>query len=196
VPLWLRAGVHAAVAFTPLGNGRLRSRSVAGCDFVRLRGPHAGPAAVVEVQEGLLASVDEVNATHLELLGELLAGKPALEPAPPLPKGMGWFARLALDQPGAIQLFDPEQDELRLGLFDPSAANPGLALVLEGRRQLAGFGNSASIARLRDHLTHSTPLDFHALRIEAVPADIAAHRRAPDDTTWTLICPTHHFWIG
>jgi hypothetical protein len=109
---------------------------------------------------------------------------------------MGWFARLALDEPDAIQLFDPEQDKLRLGLFDPSAANPGLALVLEGGRQLAGFGNSASMARLRDHLTHSTPLDFHALRIEAIPADIAAPRRAPDDTTWALIRPTHHFWIG
>jgi Protein-L-isoaspartate(D-aspartate) O-methyltransferase (PCMT) len=155
------------------------------------------PAITRTAQANLaMASVDQVNATHLALLGELLAGKPTLEPAPPLPKGMGWFARLALDEPGAIQLFDPEQDRLRLGLFDPSAANPGLALVLDGGERLAGFGNGASMARLRDHLTHSTPLDFRALRIEAVPAGIAALRRAPDDTTWVLIRPTHEFWIG
>jgi hypothetical protein len=52
------------------------------------------------------------------------------------------------------------------------------------------------MARLRDHLTHSTPLDFHSLRIEAIPTSIAAHRRASDNTTWTLIRPTHHFRIG
>jgi protein-L-isoaspartate(D-aspartate) O-methyltransferase len=197
VPLWLSAGVHVAAAFTNLGEGRLCSRRVAGCDFVRLRGPHAGPAAVVEVQEGLLACVDQVNPVHLRLLGELLATQPAMEPAPPLPRGMGWFARMALDEPDAIQLFDPEQETVRLGLFDPtSTASPGLALVMEGRKQLLGFGGNAPIARLRDHLTHSTPLDFHALSIDAVPASIAPAQTVPDDTGWVLIRPTHHFWIG
>jgi protein-L-isoaspartate(D-aspartate) O-methyltransferase len=196
MPLWLRAGVHVAAAFIPVGDGRLRSRRVAGCDFVRLRGPHAGPAAVVEVQEGLLASVDEVHAVHLELLSELLATQPAQEPAPPLPKGMGWFARMALDEPDAIQLFDPEQDRVRLGLFDPTTASPGLALVMEGRKQLGGFGDDAPMARLRDRLAHSTLLDFHALSINAVPARIAAAQTLPDDTAWVLIRPAHHFWIG
>lgn len=194
-PLWLRAGVHVTAAFAPLGDGRLRSRRVAGCDFVRLRGPHAGPAAVLEVQPGLLASVDQVDAAHLALLGELLATTPVREPAPSLPKGMGWFARLALDEPGGIQLFDPEQDEVLLGLFDPTAASPGLALVLERDQQLAAFGNHAPMARLRAHMTRSTPLDFHALDIEAIPADVAEAEMAPDDTRWVLTRPAHRFWI-
>jgi protein-L-isoaspartate(D-aspartate) O-methyltransferase len=195
VPLWLRAGVHVAAAFTRLGEGRLLSTRVAGCDFVRLRGPHAGPAAVVEVREGLLACVDGFDAAHLDLLSDLLATEPRLESAPPLPRGMGWFARMALDETDAIQLFDPEQDSLRLGLFNPTTAGPGLALVVDGGRRLAGFGDHAPLARLRGHLTHRAPLDFHALSIEAIPVGIAAAQTVPDDTTWVLMRPAHHFWI-
>jgi hypothetical protein len=111
-PLWLHAGVHASAAFavTPRGDhgGRwLRSRHVTGCAFVRWRGPHAGPADVVEVQPGLLAAVDQVDAAQLALLRGLLATAPVRESAPRPPAGMGWFARLALDEPGAIQLFAP-----------------------------------------------------------------------------------------
>jgi protein-L-isoaspartate(D-aspartate) O-methyltransferase len=194
-PLWLRAGVHVTAAFARLGEGRLRSRHVAGCDFVRLRGPHAGPAAVVEVQPGLLASVDQVDTTQLALLGELLATTPVREPAPPLSKGMGWFARLALDEPGAIQLFDPEQDEVLLGLFDPTTASPGLALVVERDEQLAAFGNHAAVARLQAYLARSSSLDFHALDIEAIPADVAEAEMAPDDVRWVLTRPAHRFRI-
>jgi protein-L-isoaspartate(D-aspartate) O-methyltransferase len=194
-PLWLRAGVHVTAAFARLGEGRLRSRHVAGCDFVRLRGPHAGPAAVVEVQPGLLASVDQVDAAQLALLGELLATTPVRKPAPPPPKGMGWFARLALDQPGAIQLFDPEQDEVLLGLFDPTTASPGLALIVERDEQLAAFGNHAPMARLQAYLARSFSLDFHALDIEAIPADVAEAEMVPEDVRWVLTRPAHRFRI-
>jgi protein-L-isoaspartate(D-aspartate) O-methyltransferase len=194
-PLWLRAGVHVVAAFTRPDGDRLRSRQVAGCDFVRLRGPHAGPAAVVEVRPGLLASVDRIDPAHLALLRELLSTTPAHQVAPPVPKGMGWFARLALDQPGAIQLLDQERDEVLLGLFDPTPDQPGLALVLTREGQLAAFGDHTPLARLHNHLTSSTPLDFQALAIEAIPTHTAKAATTPDDVRCVLTRPAHRFLI-
>jgi protein-L-isoaspartate(D-aspartate) O-methyltransferase len=52
VPLWLRAGTEAAVAFERHGD-RLVSRGVVPCGFMRLRGPHAGPERYVPIGEWL-----------------------------------------------------------------------------------------------------------------------------------------------
>jgi protein-L-isoaspartate(D-aspartate) O-methyltransferase len=196
-PLWLRAGVHVTAAFTrPAGDQRLRSRRVAGCDFVRLRGPHAGPADIVEVQPSLLAAVDRVDHAHLALLRGLLATTPVRETAPPIPTGMGWFARLALDEPGAIQLLAPgdeDEEELR-GLFDPTPTNPGLALVLPREGQLAGFGKPASLSRLRAHLIGGESIVFHELTIEAIPT-AAAMAETDLDHRWVLTRPAYRFLI-
>jgi protein-L-isoaspartate(D-aspartate) O-methyltransferase len=196
-PLWLRAGVHVAAAFTrPAGDQRLRSHRVAGCDFVRLRGPHAGPADVVEVQPGLLAAVDRVEDAQLALLRELLATTPVREAAPPIPKGMGWFARLALDDSGAIQLLAPgdgDEEELR-GLFDPTPTDPGLALVVQNEGQLAGFGNQASLSRLRAHLIGGESIVFHELTIEAIPSAAPAAETAPSQG-WVITRPAYRFLV-
>jgi protein-L-isoaspartate(D-aspartate) O-methyltransferase len=196
-PLWLRAGVHATAAFTrPAGDERLRSRRVAGCDFVRLRGPHAGPADIVEVQPGLLAAVDQVDDAQLALLRGLLATTPVREAAPPIPKGMGWFARLALDERGAIQLLAPgdgDQEELR-GLFHPTPTNPGLALVLQRERQLAAYGNQAALSRLRAHLTRRESIVFQELTIEAIPTDAPTAEAAPGHG-WVLTRPSYRFLV-
>jgi protein-L-isoaspartate(D-aspartate) O-methyltransferase len=197
-PLWLRAGVHVTAAFTrPAGDGRLRSDHVAGCDFVRLRGPHAGPADVVEVQPGLLATVDHVDDAHLALLRRLLATTPVREAAPPIPKGMGWFARLALDEPGAIQLLAPgdeDQEELR-GLFDPTPTNAGLALVLPSEGQLAAYGNQAAMARLQAHLIRGESIVFHELIIEAIPTDAPTPGTASGHG-WVITRPAYRFLVS
>jgi protein-L-isoaspartate(D-aspartate) O-methyltransferase len=52
VPLWLRAGTEAVVAFERRGD-RLVSRGVDPCGFMRLRGPHAGPERYVPIGEWL-----------------------------------------------------------------------------------------------------------------------------------------------
>jgi protein-L-isoaspartate(D-aspartate) O-methyltransferase len=52
VPLWLRAGTEAVVAFERRGD-RLVSRSVDPCGFMRLRGPHAGPERYVPIGDWL-----------------------------------------------------------------------------------------------------------------------------------------------
>jgi protein-L-isoaspartate(D-aspartate) O-methyltransferase len=197
-PLWLRAGVHVTAAFTrPAGKQRLRSGRVAGCDFVRLRGPHAGPADIVEVQPGLLATVEQADETQLALLRSLLATTPVREAAPPLPEGMGWFARLALDEPVAIQLLVPgdgDEEELR-GLFDPTPTNPGLALVLEKEGRLAGFGDQALLSRLRAHLHRRESIVFHELTIEAIPSDAPTAEPALGHE-WVLTRPAYRFFIS
>jgi protein-L-isoaspartate(D-aspartate) O-methyltransferase len=197
-PLWLRAGVHVTAAFTrPASDERLHSRRVAGCDFVRLRGPHAGPADIVEVQPGLLATVDHVDDAQLARLRGLLATTPVREAAQPIPKGMGWFARLALDETDAIQLLVPgdgDGEELR-GLFDPTPTNPGLALVLPSEGQLAGFGDQASLSRLRAHLNRRTSINFHQLTIEAIPADAPTAETAPSQG-WVITRPAYRFLLS
>jgi protein-L-isoaspartate(D-aspartate) O-methyltransferase len=193
-PLWLRAGVHVVAAFARLDGDRLASRQVAGCDFVRLRGPRAGPAAVVDVRPGLLASVDRVDAVHLGVLRELLSTTPVYEAAPLVPRGMGWFARLALEQPDPIQLLDQERDESLLGLFDPTPDRAGLALLRRRDGQLSGYGDRSVMARLRGHLTRRASLDFRALAIEVVPAD-TAQTATSTDVRWVLSRPAHRFLI-
>jgi hypothetical protein len=116
-------------------------------------------------------------------------------PAPPIPKDMGWFARLALDEADAIQLLAPgdEDEELR-GLFDPSPTNPGLALVLEEERQLAGFGNPASLSRLRAHLIRGESIMFHEVTIEAIPSGAPTLKTA-SGRGWVIARPTYRFLV-
>lgn len=65
-PLWLRAGVQASVAFRKHGD-RLVSESVRPCGFMRLRGPNAGPEALVTV-DGWVACVDQLRPTDIQTL--------------------------------------------------------------------------------------------------------------------------------
>jgi protein-L-isoaspartate(D-aspartate) O-methyltransferase len=192
-PLALHAGVHVSVGFAPYG-GHLRSRSVEGCGFLPLRGPHAGANTFAKVQPGLWASLEDATDAALSRLGELLATIPTREPAPGLPEG--WFARLALAAPGAMQLLPAEGERWELeevsgGLLDPAAG--GLALVLEQARQLIGFGDPAPLAALRRHLATSRPLDLRLLEIQAVPA--ALPDEAPPEVDWVIARQAHRFWI-
>jgi protein-L-isoaspartate(D-aspartate) O-methyltransferase len=194
-PLALRANLQVSVAFAHHGH-HLRSRSVEGCGFLPLRGPHAGPNTFVKVQPGLWASLEPEHATAatLDLVRRLLATTPTREPAPEVPEE--WFARLALAMPGALQLLPfgggpLELEEVNSGLLDPAAG--GLALVLEQTRQLIGFGNPAPLAALRIHLTDSRPLDLRTLEIQTVPADLPDE--PPPEVDWVLARQAHRFWI-
>ncbi len=98
VPLWLRTGLQASVAFQKQGD-RLRSVSVEAAGFMRLRGPHAGPERYVRINEWW-ASLDKISPENIAILRDLLATAPRVEPAPVLPQG--WFRRFALEASGAI----------------------------------------------------------------------------------------------
>jgi protein-L-isoaspartate(D-aspartate) O-methyltransferase len=192
-PLGLHAGLHFSVGFVRHGR-HLRSRSVQDCGFLPLRGPHAGPDTFVKVQPGLWASLEDPTQATLARLRELLTATPTREPAAALPEG--WFARLVLQEPGAIQLLpfadgQPELEEVNSGLLDPAAG--GLALVLEQARQLVGFGDPAPLAALRTHLAASRPLDLRSLEIYAIPADLPDE--ASPEVDWVVARPAYRFWI-
>jgi protein-L-isoaspartate(D-aspartate) O-methyltransferase len=192
-PLALHASVHVSVGFAPYGR-HLHSRSVEGCGFLPLRGPHASAKTFAKVQPGLWASLEDATDATLTVLGELLAATPTREPVPGLPEG--WFARLALSAPAAIQLLPAEGERWELeevsgGLLDPAA--DGLGLVLEQARQLIGFGDPAPLAALRRHLATSRPLDLGSLEIQAVPAELPDE--APPEVDWVIARQAHRFWI-
>jgi protein-L-isoaspartate(D-aspartate) O-methyltransferase len=192
VPLALHPGVQVSVAFTRDGQ-RLRSRSVQRCGFIPLRGPHAGPATFTALRPDLLVRLHaDGGGDTLALVGRLLDTTPTREPAPRLPDG--WFARLALAAPGAIQLHPANAQtlqEVTCGLLDLAA--PGLALVLEQACELVGFGDRAPLDRLRAHLATSPPLDLRTVRVEAVP--VTATRPTPPPAGWVLARSAHQFRI-
>ena len=161
VPLWLRAGLQASVAFKKVGEV-VQSVSVEPCGFMRLRGPGAGHATYEPVG-AWAASFDEPSPQSVEALTLLLQGEHRSESIPALPAG--WFTPIALTQPGAIHLFSrgPEGPLVYSGILDPSG--PGLAVVSSGpappdtihtfgagkaRQQLEALLNGAHAARLEE----------------------------------------------
>ena len=68
--------------------------------------------ALVAAGVSTLFFIGLMNDAQLALLRGLLATTPVREAAPPIPKGMGWFTRLALNEPGAIQLLAPGDEAI------------------------------------------------------------------------------------
>lgn len=162
VPLWIGPGFELAVAFTQRGD-HLRSTSIDWCGFMRLRGGHAGPERWVRLGEWTATVVaDDAGATAR--LGELLAtpGRPSASPTLPA----WWFARLAIIEPGAIQLVHVD-DPTRMmwGVFDPTDSS--LALVAGGRLVVWNEEGSAG-DRLRRILA-AEPIDLARVSVEAHP---------------------------
>jgi protein-L-isoaspartate(D-aspartate) O-methyltransferase len=166
VPLWLRTGVEALVAFERRRD-RLVSRSVDPCGFMRLRGPHAGPERYIRMGEWFTL-LEDASAGDAALLEALLQLQPSDESlGGELPAG--WFARLSLREPDAIRLVATAEPDVTLaGLFDRGAKS--LALVGDGRVRV--YGGYAALRRLRDRLPElrDHPLDLRHLQVEAVPA--------------------------
>ncbi len=174
LPLWLRPGLTLAVAFEKR-DGVLASRSLAGCGFMPLRGPHGGsrrrtlvPAPPwdtgCDAAEGhWIAVFDEATDRRRELLEELLGRVGSARAAPP--SFAGWSARLALDMTDSICFFPavPGVPRSAAGLFDPNF--PSLAVVVG--ETLHGFGDPSCCERLTAFLSEPRPLDFTDLRITA-----------------------------
>jgi protein-L-isoaspartate(D-aspartate) O-methyltransferase len=193
LPLWLRAGTEALVAFERRG-ARLVSRTVDQCGFMRLRGPHAGPERHLRV-ERWLAALEGASAEDPELLARLLR-RPVAEERLDGELPDGWYARLSFDEPGAIMLASADDPIVQLlGLYD--RATRSLALVGDGR--VRAHGGDAALRRLRDRLPglRRHPLDLRRLHIEAIPtsttdADAGASRptRRPGSGTSVLGRPS------
>lgn len=163
VPLWMGPGFELAVTFERR-RSRLISLAVDWCGFMRLRGDHAGPETWVRLGDWT-ASLANSEAGHVERLSDLLAMTGTREPAPVLPTW--WFARLALEEPMAVQLVAHTDWQRRIwGVSDPD--DPSLA-VIDGEF-LVSRGGAAAAARLRRFLDRCQPLDLARLSIEAIPS--------------------------
>lgn len=176
VPLYLAGGEQISVAFQRDGE-RLRSASVEGCGFMRLRGPHAHPETHLRVH-GWDVSLDEPDPARAATLVTLLGVEPRIEPAPAGPPG--WRNRLILEEARAIVL-TPEDDwqyESRAhGILD--AASPSLSFITSPARgrQLFTFGSDAAREALLSRLAGTRGLDLRRLRIDAIPS----HTPPPQD---------------
>lgn len=185
VPLWLRAGLQASIAFLRHGD-RLRSLSVEPCGFMRLRGPHAGPERYIRVN-GWEVTLEGGSAEEIAVLHNLWGLSPRVDPAPDL--SAGWFLPIALEEPGAITLSQwKDCERWAAGLFDP--ARRSLAVV-EGRRILT-FGGESARVRLEDRLAQFRRADIRALRVDAVPA---THVEEPP-STWVLTREQFRFYLS
>jgi protein-L-isoaspartate(D-aspartate) O-methyltransferase len=191
VPLWLRAGVQASVAFVRDGE-TLRSRSVELCGFMRLRGPHAGPESYVKVDGEWSMALDDPHQGAVELVRQLLASRPRVEKLETAASSLGeWFVSVALSERGAVRMWRMNDDgtvDNRAGLLDVDAG--GVALV-EGDR-LSSFGERAPTSRLRAHLA-AKPLDLRKTRILAVPA---THPAPHGGEHWSLERREYRFVVS
>lgn len=187
-PLWLRPGIELSVAFQRKED-RLLSRSAVPCAFLRLRGEHAGPERYHQLDEDTFVSGELLDDERIGVLRRIWSQTPHWEQdLPELP--MHWFVRLAMGNPGAVQLFSATGPRNHaVGFFDPDRAG---FVVVRGAR-LTGFGAPEIAHWLRAELKTVAPLDIHGLRLDA--------RRAGRDglvpsATWLLARPEFHYWVS
>ena len=179
VPLWLRAGLQASVAFQKSDDG-LRSRSIEPCAFMRLQGLGAGPESYTRVGRWT-AHLDHPRPTDVAMLSQLLE-QPARSQDPPA-LDAGWFTAIALAAPGAVMLANWEERVTLSGVFDPAGGS--LALIesdcsaSEPRpRALHAYGAAGALGRLPQLIEETPPIGLDDVEIEVVPRhEVAADKR-------------------
>ena len=114
VPLWLRAGLQASVAFHKTASG-VTSRSVEPCAFMRLQGLGAGSESYARIGRWT-ANLDRPRPGDVATLDRLLEQPPRSQEPPVL--DAGWFTGLALIAPDALTLADWESGVTLSGVFD------------------------------------------------------------------------------
>lgn len=168
-PLWLRAGLQAAVAFRKAG-ARLESVDIEPCGFMRLIGPGAGEATY----EGIgpwTVSFDEASPERAGLLRALLHARPHVEPAPVLANG--WFTPIALGHPDAVHLFMGGSGGSVIGRGIVDAVSRGLALVVSHPADgdtIRTFGAPRARQHLLGLIQTEAPVGLKNLTITAIPA--------------------------
>jgi protein-L-isoaspartate(D-aspartate) O-methyltransferase len=172
MPLWLRAGLQASVAFIKRGD-RLQSLSIEPCGFMLLRGPAAGPETYVSMG-AWNAGLDGSDPDTVALLDDLVQQDPRSEPAPDL--GSGWFTPIALSQAGAVTLvsFHEKRPRICQGIID--SASRSLAVIESGLvdgcmrpTTMHAFGGGEAHSRLEGLIGRLIPLNVGDLSITAVP---------------------------
>lgn len=171
VPIWLRAGQQASVAFRKVGD-RLESASVEPCGFMRMRGPGAGEPTYRRLGPWTV-TLDHASPERVDVLGALLAGDSSVHRIPPL--GRGWFTSIALRDDGAVNLFAEGRpgSVVRSGILQVSP--PGLAVVETAPPAadvVRAFGDEEPLRRLLALLDRGPAIDPADLAISAFPAGV------------------------
>ncbi len=173
VPLWLRAGVQASIAFRRDGSD-LVSIDVTPCGFMRLRGPHAGPETYFPL-DGWVLCDDATDPSRRDTARRLLESPTTSTQAPNLPSG--WFARVALSHPAPIRMWTTQEPWLdRQGIMLPDWT--GLA-VTEGERILT-FGDARAYDELL-RVASASEGDLEQVTVQA------RRGRVPSDTTDAIL---------
>ena len=176
VPLWLRCGLQASVAFDLGNDGVLRSSSVQPCGFMTLRGLGAGPQGYYPVG-AWTALLDMPDRDRVDLLARLLNSEPKAHSLRGLKPG--WFVALALGEPNAVRLYPSEQlnPVLRCGLID--AEDESLAVIEsppEGPDAsygtLLSYGGQRAAQTLRRNLEHLPAAEMSRLVLRARPTGL------------------------
>lgn len=175
VPIWLRAGLQASVAFEK-AEGGLRSRSVKPCAFMRLRGLGAGPERYTRIGRWT-AHLDHPRPADVAILASLLEQPPAVHLPPAL--GAGWFTAVALTDPDAVMLADWDEKVTLSGVFDPVGG--GLAVVESdcagaepAPRSLRAYGARGALIRLTRLIEETPAIDLDAVEV-VVPRHPVPH---------------------
>ncbi|MGI8984865.1 MAG: methyltransferase domain-containing protein [Acidimicrobiales bacterium] len=191
VPLWLRAGQQASVAFKSAGVG-LDSVGAEPCGFMRLRGPGAGEATYRRLGPWTV-SLDHPDPTWEAALSALLDGDSSARPAPALDPG--WFSAIALTEPGAVHLFTetPTGAVIRSGLLQLTP--PAMAVVEShppAPALIRTFGHAEPLDRLVHLMSRRPALDPSTLSISALPTGSPIHQ---DGAIATLVRPNFTFVV-
>ena len=193
VPLWLRAGLQASVAFQNTDDG-LRSRSMEPCGFMRLQGLGAGPESYTHLGRWT-AHMDHPQATDIAMLSQLLEQPAHTRDAPAL--DAGWFTAIALSAPGAVMLSNWEERVTLSGVFDPAG---GSLAVIESDsrgpeprpRALHAYGSTGALNRLTKLIEETPAIGLDEVQIDVVPPG-ASSDHTP--VLARLIRPNAHFLI-
>ncbi len=175
VPLWLRAGLQASVAFQKTDDG-LRSLSIEPCAFMRLQGLGAGPESYTGVGRWT-AHLDHALPADVAMLSRLLE-QPARTQDPPA-LDAGWFTAIALSAPGAVMLANWEEKVTLSGIFDPAGGS--LAVVESDCREseprpraLHSYGAAGALGRLTQLIEETSPIGLDEVQIDVTSPDAVA----------------------
>lgn len=169
VPLWLRVGQQASIAFHAVGS-TLESSSVEPCGFMRMRGPGAGAPAYHRIG-GWTVCLDQSDPRIVHVLSPLLDMPSSVRSLAPL--AHGWFTSVALSQPDAVHLFAEGGNDgptMRAGIL--SVDPPGLAVVETHpptADRIRSFGSEAALDRLLTLLREVPAVNLAQVRISALP---------------------------
>jgi protein-L-isoaspartate(D-aspartate) O-methyltransferase len=182
-PFWLGPGFELVLSFEQVGRG-LIGMVVDRSGWVRLRGEHAGPDAMVRAGRWSV-NLRAPDSSELAALPRLLDSVPRTEPAPP--RARWWLAGVALRDPGAVHVFDMENPRWSAcGVLD--AGDPSLALIAGD--ELLSYGGDGARRRLLGHLKRCHTDDIRGVSVEVLGLD-----EEPPADELVLERPSHRFVV-